>query len=69
MSGDVDFVIKQEDQVLSAPSSYIKKDNKGNYVFIGSPDKKVKKYVDISTEIDGKYIITNGLQEKDIIYD
>lgn len=67
MSGDVDFVIKEEDNVLSAPSSFIKKDSKGNYVFTDS-DKKVKKYIDISTEIDGKYII-NGINEKEVIYD
>ncbi|MFA6533081.1 MAG: efflux RND transporter periplasmic adaptor subunit [Patescibacteria group bacterium] len=69
MSGDVDFTVKEENQVLSAPSSFIKKDSKGNYVYVGSPDKKVKKYIDISREIDGKYIITNGLQEKEVIYD
>jgi macrolide-specific efflux system membrane fusion protein len=69
MSGDVDFTIKEEDGVLSVPSSFIKKDKKGDYVYIGSPDKKVKKYIDVSREIDGKYIITNGLQEKEVIYD
>ncbi len=69
MSGDVDFTIKEEDGVLSVPSSFIKKDKKGDYVYVGSPDKKVKKYIDISMEIDGKYIITNGLQEKEVIYD
>lgn len=69
MSGDVDFTIKEEDGVLSVPSSFIKKDKKGDYVYVGSPDKKVKKYIDISREIDGKYIITNGLQEKEVIYD
>lgn len=69
MSGDVDFVVKQEYEVLSAPSSFVKKDSKGNYVYIGSPDKKVKKYIDIGTEIDGKYIITSGLNEKEVIYD
>jgi len=69
MSGDVDFVVKQENEVLSAPSSFIKKDGEGNYVYVGSPNKKVKKYIDISEEIDGKYVITNGLQEKDVIYD
>ena len=69
MTGDVDFLIKQEKNILSAPSSFIKKDSKGDYVFVGKPDKKVKKYIDISQEIDGKYVITNGLQEKDIIYD
>lgn len=69
MSGDVDFTIKEEAGVLSVPSSFIKKDKKGDYVYVGSPDKKVKKYIDISREIDGKYIITNGLQEKEVIYD
>ena len=69
MSGDIDFLIKQEKNVLSAPSSFIKKDGKGNYVFVGKPDKNVKKYIDISQEIDGKYVITNGLQDKEIIYD
>lgn len=69
MTGDVDFLIKQEKNVLSAPSSFIKKDGKGNYVYVGKPDKKVKKYIDITQEIDGKYVITNGLQEKEIIYD
>ena len=69
MTGDVDFLIKQEKNVLSAPSSFIKKDGKGDYVYIGKPNKKVKKYIDITQEIDGKYVITNGLQEKEIIYD
>lgn len=69
MTGDVDFLIKQEKNVLSVPSSFIKKDRKGDYVYVGSPDKKVKKYIDISQEIDGKYVITNGLQDREIIYD
>ncbi len=69
MTGDVDFVVKEEKGVLSAPSSFIKKDGKGNYVYVGEPNKKVKKYINISQEIDGKYIITNGLQEKEVIYD
>ncbi|MFA5770235.1 MAG: efflux RND transporter periplasmic adaptor subunit [Patescibacteria group bacterium] len=69
MTGDVDFLIKEENNVLSVPSSFIKKDGKGSYVYSGNPSKKVKKYIEISEEIDGKYIITNGLQEKEIIYD
>jgi len=69
MTGDVDFLIKEKDNVLSVPTSFIKKDSKGDYVFIGDSTKKNKKYIEISEEIDGKYIITNGLQEKDVIYD
>lgn len=69
MTGDVDFLTKQVKNVLSAPSSFIKKDSKGDYVYVGKPDKKIKKYVDISSEIDGKYVITNGVEEKEVIYD
>lgn len=69
MTGDLDFLIKEEKNVLAAPSSFIKKDKKGNYVFVGSPAKKVKKYLEISNEIDGKYVITNGLMENEVIYD
>ena len=69
MTGDMDFLIKEEKEVLSAPSSFVKKDKKGSYVFVGSPTKKEKKYIKISDEIDGKYVITNGLMENEVIYD
>jgi len=69
MTGDLDFLIKEEKGVLSAPSSFVKKDKKGSYVFVGSPAKKEKKYIEISDEIDGKYVIINGLTENEVIYD
>ena len=69
MTGDLDFLIKEKKEVLSVPSSFVKKDKKGDYVFVGNPAKKVKKYLKVSDEIDGKYIITNGLMENEVIYD
>lgn len=69
MTGDVDFLIKEEKNVLSVPTSFIKKDNKGEYVYVGNPDKKVKRYINVGQEIDGKYVIKNGLQDKETIYD
>lgn len=69
MTGDLEFLIKEEKNVISAPSSFIKKDKKGSYVFVGSPTKKTKRYLKISNEIDGKYVITNGLTENEVIYD
>jgi len=69
MTGDLDFLIKEEKKVLSVPSSYIKKDKKGDYIYVGSATKKEKKYIEISNEIDGKYVITNGLLEGEVIYD
>ncbi len=69
MTGDLDFLIKEEKDALSVPSSFIKKDKKGTYVFVGSPTKKTKKYIEISEEIDGKYVIISGLIENEVIYD
>ena len=69
MTGDLDFLIKEEKEVLSVPSSYIKKDKKGKYVYVGGATKKEKRYIKISNEIDGKYVITNGLVENEVIYD
>src|SRR3990167_6820789 len=42
MTGDLDFLIKEEKEVLSVPSSYIKKDKKGKYVYVGGATKKEK---------------------------
>ena len=47
----------------------LKKDKKGSYVYTGSDKKKVKQYIDYSEEVDGKYIITDGLTENTVIYD
>jgi len=69
MTGDLEFLLKERDGVLSIPSSYLKKDKKGSYVYTGSDKKKVKQYIDYSEEVDGKYIITDGLTENTVIYD
>jgi len=69
MTGDLDFLIKEKKEVLSVPSSFVKKDKKGSYIYTGSPAKKEKKYIEISDEIDGKYIIINSLVENEVIYD
>lgn len=67
MTGDLDFLLKERDNVLAVPTSYLKKDSHGSYLLVG--DKKVKKYVKTSEEIDGKFIITDGLSAGDVIYD
>jgi len=69
MTGDIDFLVKEERGVISAPSSFIKKDTKGNYVFVGDPNKKNKKYIKTSQEIDGRYVVIDGLVEGEVIYD
>jgi len=67
MTGDVEFTIKEKNNVIALPSRFIKKDKKGNYVFIKEKNKKVKKYIEIGDEIDGKIVIETGLKDGETI--
>jgi RND family efflux transporter MFP subunit len=67
MTGDVEFLIKEKNNVIALPSRFIKKDKKGSYVFIKENNKKVKKYIETGEEIDGKIVIESGLNEGEII--
>ena len=65
MTGDVDFLIKEKNNVLVLPSRFIKKDKKGSYVFVKEKNKNVKRYIKTGEEIDGKILIESGLKEGD----
>jgi len=67
MTGDVEFLIKEKNKVIALPSRFIKKDKKGSYVFVKENNKKIKKYIKIEEEIDGKIVIKSGLNEGEII--
>jgi len=67
MTGDVEFLIKEKNKVVALPSRFIKKDKKGSYVFVKENNKKIKKYIEIEGEIDGKIVIKSGLNEGEII--
>lgn len=67
MTGDVEFLIKEKNKVIALPSRFIKKDKKGSYVFVKKNNKKIKKYIEIEEEIDGKIVIKSGLNEGEII--
>lgn len=69
MTGDIDFLIKEKNSVYSVPSGYIKSDSKGKYVFIKVGGKKIKKYINVGEEIDGKTVIINGASQGDVVYD
>lgn len=69
MTGDLDIDLKEVKSVLSAPSAFIKKDNRGSYVKAKENGKDTKKYIKVGEEIDGKFIIINGLSNGDVIYD
>ncbi|MGB9883136.1 MAG: efflux RND transporter periplasmic adaptor subunit [Microgenomates group bacterium] len=67
MTGDVEFLLKEKNNVIALPSRFIKRDNQSEYVFVKENNKKIKKYIKVGEEIDGKIIIENGLRENDIV--
>jgi RND family efflux transporter MFP subunit len=67
MTGDVEFLVKEKNNVIALPSRFIKKDKEGSYVFVKENNKKIKKYIKIEEEIDGKIVIKSGLNEGEII--
>jgi len=69
MTGDVDFLVKEKNNVLSVPSGYINSDKKGDYVYVKLNGKKVKRYIKISEEINGQTIIINGITAGEVVYD
>ncbi|MCX6068453.1 MAG: HlyD family efflux transporter periplasmic adaptor subunit, partial [Chloroflexi bacterium] len=69
MTADADLNLKEVDNVLAVPTSFLQKDSKGNYVTIKINDKKTKKYVEVGDEINGNDVIKSGLTEGEVIYD
>lgn len=68
MTGDINFVFKTIEDVLVAPSSYVKAENGKKYVFVMRNNKKERQEVEIGETIDGNTEIVSGLNEKDVIY-
>ena len=69
MTADLDIDLKVKNNVLSAPTAFIKKDSKGDFVTEKQNGKNVKIYVNTGDEINGSIIINNGLSKGDVIYD
>jgi macrolide-specific efflux system membrane fusion protein len=67
MTGDIRYSLKSKDNVLYAPSQFIKTDRKGKYVNLGSIKNKV--YVKTGIENDDSIEIIEGVKEGDILYD
>lgn len=67
MTGDARFSLEEKENVLYAPSQFIKADRKGRYVNLGS----IKNKVYIKTGLEGEeYIeIKEGVKEGDTLYD
>jgi RND family efflux transporter MFP subunit len=68
MTGDVSFVTKEIKNVLVVPEGYLKKINGKNYVTLMTNGIKSQKEVSTGDSVEGMVIITQGLNEKDSIY-
>lgn len=68
MTGDANFVLKEIKDVLVVPEAYLKKSDGKYYVtkMVGGKQEKVE--VKIGDSIEGDVVITEGLNEKDVIY-
>ncbi|GAB4218816.1 MAG: efflux RND transporter periplasmic adaptor subunit [Candidatus Microgenomates bacterium] len=67
MTGDVEFIVKEKNNVLAVPSRFVKNDKKGSYVYVKENNNKEKKYIVVGDEIDGKIEIVDGLKTDDIV--
>lgn len=67
MSGDVVFVTREIKKAVTVPISYLKKNKKGDYVYVLENGKKVKRYVKKGEEIEGEVVIRKGLEEGELL--
>lgn len=68
MTGDVSFVTKEIKNVLVVPEGYVKKNDGKYFVTLLNNGIKTPKEVSIGDSVEGMVIITQGLNEKDSIY-
>jgi len=69
MTGDTTFVLREKNNILAIPVSYLKGSKRNNFVYMKTNNKRNKVKVETGDEIDGMIEITSGLNANDIIYD
>ncbi len=68
MTGDANFILKEIKDVLVVPEAYLKKSDGKYYVTKMVSGKQEMVEVKIGESIEGDVVITEGLNEKDVIY-
>lgn len=69
MTGDVSFLLREIPDVIAVPSAYIKTENGKQYVLKDKKGKTAKTFIKTGETIENQTIITQGLEEGDVIYD
>ena len=68
MTGDANFIFREDKDVLAIPEAYISKDSGKTYVSMMTNKKLEKVEVKTGSTIDGNTEILSGISENDIIY-
>ncbi len=68
MTGDAEFILREKQNVLAIPTSYIKTEKGKKYVLKKVNGAPVKTYIKTGEELDSATEILNGLKDGDIIY-
>lgn len=66
MTGDIQFVKNQKNNVLYLPAKFIKNDGTKKYVYL---KPQVKSVIETGIEADEGTEIVSGLKEGDVVYD
>lgn len=69
MTGDLNFVIKEKDNIFFIPSKFIKSSNGDKYVYVLRNNKTEKIKVETGLETDSGTEIISGLSEGETIHD
>lgn len=69
MTGDLTFVIKQKNNALSIPISFVTEENGNKTVVVMEKNKKITRKVRTGMETDTNVEILSGLHENEIVYD
>jgi multidrug efflux pump subunit AcrA (membrane-fusion protein) len=68
MTGDIEFLLNEKNNVVAIPSNYVRSDSKGKFIMKKVGDKQVRTSITVGNEIDGYYEVKKGVEEGDIIF-
>lgn len=69
MTGDVTFVLKEVENAIAVPTTYIKRENGKPYVLKKVNNKPEKVFIRLGSEIDTATVVDSGIEAGDVVYD
>ncbi|OGK18606.1 hypothetical protein A3G67_02035 [Candidatus Roizmanbacteria bacterium RIFCSPLOWO2_12_FULL_40_12] len=69
MTGDATFILKEREDAIAVPTTFIQHENGKSYVLKKINNKPEKTFVKTGEEIDIATIILSGLEPGDVVYD